>query len=60
MLSYSGKGALEVVNPFHFHCIHCHAECWSCRLRVLQLKWIRRIGWIPQDGDAGKVWERPP
>src|ERR671919_1065703 len=52
--SHGGKGALEVVNSFHFHRIHCHAECWSRRLCILQLKWIRRIGWIPQDGDPGK------
>src|SRR5437762_280672 len=52
VLLYSGKGTIEVVNPFHFYRIHCHAECWSCSLRVLQLKWICRIEWIPQDGDA--------
>src|SRR4030095_4568597 len=55
VLLYSGKCTIEVVNPFHFHRIHCHPECWSRSLRILQLKWVRRIEWVPQDGDAGKL-----
>ena len=54
VLLYSGKCPIEVVNSSHFHCIHCHAECWTCILRIFQLKWVRGIEWIPQDGNTGK------